>query len=54
MGEESGRRGDKIVVEKPIKLKGSYEASWGDYSVLGKGKFEKVRYLVLEVPSLKT
>ena len=41
-------------MEKPIKLRGSYKASWGDYSVLEKGKFEKVRYLVVEVPGLKT
>ena len=41
-------------MEEPIKLKGSYKANWGDYSVLENGKFEKIRCLVLEVPSLKT
>ena len=40
--------------EEPVKLRGTYEVNWRDYSILGEGKYGKFRYLVVEVPRLKT
>ena len=46
---EGTRRGR----EKPIKLKGSYNITWRDYSAFEEKKYGKFRYLVAEVPDLR-
>ena len=50
---EEAAEGAKKGKEKPIKLKGSYDDNWRDYSTLKEEKYGKFRYLVVEVPSLK-
>ena len=46
--------GTKKGKEDPIKLKGSYDVNWRNYSILKEDKYGKFRYLVVEVPGLKT
>ncbi len=41
-------------MEDSIKLRGSYDVNWRDYSTLKEDKYGKFRYLVVEVPRLKT
>jgi len=41
-------------MEESIKLRGSYDVNWRDYSTLKEDKYGKFRYLVVEVPRLKT
>ena len=46
--------GTKKGREKPIKLRGSYDITWRDYSVFEEEKYGEFRYLLVEVPHLKT
>lgn len=41
-------------MEESIKLRGSYDVNWRDYSTLNEEKYGKFRYLVVKVPGLKT
>ena len=42
-------RGPDKRQKKPIRLKGSYDCIWRDYSHPGKEKFGLFRYLMVEV-----
>lgn len=41
--------GTKKGRECPIRLKGSYECNWRDFSSFGGEKYEQFRYLAIEV-----
>ena len=51
---EQASKGTKEGREEPIKLKGAYDVVWRDYSIFQEEKYGKFRYLVVEVPRLKT
>ena len=51
---EEASEGTKKGKEEPIKLRGAYDVNWRDYSILKEEKYGKFRYLVVEVPCLKT
>lgn len=46
--------GTKKGREEPIELKHSYNINWRDYSAFKEEKYGEFRYLVVEVPGLKT
>ena len=46
--------GTKEGREEPIKLRGTYDVNWRDYSILKEEKYGKFRYLLMEVPRSKT
>lgn len=46
--------GTKEGRQEPIKLRGAYDVNWRDYSILKEEKYGKFKYLVVEVPRLKT
>ena len=46
---DRAKRGTTKCREKPIRLKGSYDCVWRDYSSLEEGKFQKFRYLPVSV-----
>ena len=46
--------GTKEGREEPIQLRGTYNVNWEDYSIFEEEKYGKFRYLVVEVPRLRT
>lgn len=51
---ERAGKGTTKEREEPIKLRGTYDVNWRDYSILKEEKYGKFRYLVVEVPHSKT